>query len=438
MKTILLLAACCLTAYTYAQLPQVTCYPSSAQTATDILFVGYEKSSYKYTIPDLSLQISKSYNQFICGPASFIDNTLTFAASQMNTNSTTLSVIDLSITGQSPNPAPFNTPFAVDCITVNDSEFCFGNANNVSSITRRTGGNIVETLQLPIADTQAYLIYADPVVTGRIHVATHTCQYRGCSILQYYALSTSPSLSIARGPIALPHTVSSGCPVEPTGCGVDVLLSGTFNIKNDIVTYAWSISEDGEFKVTIVAYDARCDVLNSVRIGSTLQPIARCAAATPAPSEETAAPRNCWTCPANFVHWYDIEGMAEPEDPCACVPTPTPAPCWTCPANFVHWYDIEGMEQPADRCACVPNPSVPPSEYCWTCPAGYKHWYEIEGWPEPEDKCACFIPPTPAPCWTCPAGYIHWYDVEGMAEPEDRCACVPQQRRLNNIVKKFM
>jgi hypothetical protein len=25
-----------------------------------------------------------------------------------------------------------------------------------------------------------------------------------------------------------------------------------------------------------------------------------------------------------------------------------------------------------------------------------------------------------------------------MAEPEDRCACVPQQRRLNNIVKKFM
>jgi hypothetical protein len=34
------------------------------------------------------------------------------------------------------------------------------------------------------------------------------------------------------------------------------------------------------------------------------------------------------------------------------VPT-TLAPCWTCPAGYVHWYDVEGMTQPDDVCACV-------------------------------------------------------------------------------------
>jgi homoserine trans-succinylase len=83
--------------------------------------------------------------------------------------------------------------------------------------------------------------------------------------------------------------------------------------------------------------------------------------------------------------------MEAPEDACACVPNPaesTPEPCWTCPAGLVHWYDIEGMAQPEDRCACVaPTTSTP--EPCWTCPAGFKHWYEIEGMEAPEDKCAC-------------------------------------------------
>jgi ADP-ribose pyrophosphatase YjhB (NUDIX family) len=69
----------------------------------------------------------------------------------------------------------------------------------------------------------------------------------------------------------------------------------------------------------------------------------------------TAAPvRNCWTCPAGMVHWYDI-GFPEPEDKCACVVDPNSRNCWTCPAGYVHWYEI-GLAEPADKCACVPKP----------------------------------------------------------------------------------
>ncbi len=166
-----------------------------------------------------------------------------------------------------------------------------------------------------------------------------------------------------------------------------------------------------------------------------------CTATTQAPQPSapptTTAPPNygyCWTCPAGYIHWFDVPGMEKSADACACVPVSnaTPEPCWTCPAGHVHWYDVPGMTQPADRCACVPTPSAP--EPCWTCPAGHVHWYDIEGMAEPEDKCAC----VPEQCWTCAAGWIHWYDAGMTTAPGgDRCACVPQQRRLSSFVKKL-
>jgi hypothetical protein len=73
--------------------------------------------------------------------------------------------------------------------------------------------------------------------------------------------------------------------------------------------------------------------------------------------------------------------MAEPSDKCACVKaatttTTTRAPtslaqattrlttraptttrnCWTCYPGYVHWYDIQGMAEPSDKCACVYRP----------------------------------------------------------------------------------
>ncbi len=140
-------------------------------------------------------------------------------------------------------------------------------------------------------------------------------------------------------------------------------------------------------------------------------------AATKAALSTTApvapAPSGCWTCYPGYMHWFDL-GLPEPADKCACVKvtttttraptttTSTKAPtiktsttvapvsrnCWTCPPNFVHWYDI-GLPEPADKCACVVDPA---SRNCWTCPPNFVHWYDI-GLPEPADKCACVPKP---------------------------------------------
>jgi hypothetical protein len=127
--------------------------------------------------------------------------------------------------------------------------------------------------------------------------------------------------------------------------------------------------------------------------------------------------------------------MAEPSDKCACVLAPTTRPpttvttrppttlaatkaattvaptrnCWTCNPGWVHWYDIPGMAEPTDKCACVLAPvttkptslaqattraaTAAPTRNCWTCSAGWVHWYDIANYPEPADKCACVRKP---------------------------------------------
>jgi hypothetical protein len=140
----------------------------------------------------------------------------------------------------------------------------------------------------------------------------------------------------------------------------------------------------------------------------------KAALSTTAPTA-APVPIGCWTCYPGYMHWFDL-GLPEPADKCACVKvaatttttraptttTSTKAPtiktsttvapvarnCWTCPPNFVHWYDI-GLPEPADKCACVVDPA---SRNCWTCPPNFVHWYDI-GLPEPADKCACVPKP---------------------------------------------
>jgi hypothetical protein len=77
------------------------------------------------------------------------------------------------------------------------------------------------------------------------------------------------------------------------------------------------------------------------------------------------SPSNCWTCPANYMHWYDAgSGYSSPPggDQCACVVRPGGSPnCWTCPANYIHWYDPGSGYTTApggDQCACVRAPSA--------------------------------------------------------------------------------
>jgi cathepsin B len=136
----------------------------------------------------------------------------------------------------------------------------------------------------------------------------------------------------------------------------------------------------------------------------------------------TAAP--CWTCPAGFVHWYDI-GLPEPTDRCACVPAPTTstAPTTTTAAptttTTTSAPTTTTTTAPPTTTTTTRAPTTVPN--CWTCPAGYAHWFDL-GLPEPLDKCACVAIRN---CWTCPPGLVHWYDI-GLPEPADKCACVTQ------------
>jgi hypothetical protein len=80
----------------------------------------------------------------------------------------------------------------------------------------------------------------------------------------------------------------------------------------------------------------------------------------------TAAPVSCWTCPANYMHWYDAGSgytAAPGGDQCACVVKPggSPVSCWTCPAGYMHWYDAGSGYTSApggDQCACVRRPTA--------------------------------------------------------------------------------
>jgi hypothetical protein len=181
--------------------------------------------------------------------------------------------------------------------------------------------------------------------------------------------------------------------------------------------------------------------------------------------------RNCWTCPADQIHWFQAGLATAPGgDRCACVPysgTPTtsttaPGPsttasptsydtrgCWTCPAGQIHWFQAGLATAPGgDRCACVPYSGSPttttrapgssttaaPSP-CWTCPAGQIHWFDAGMASAPGgDRCACVqggaapspnTPSTTSSCWTCPSGWKHWYEL-GMSAPGngDRCQCI--------------
>ncbi len=338
MLLMLLLAAVMSIAFVAAD--DIVCYPTAVQSAADLLFVSFQSSAYKYTIPDLSLQITKSYNQYLCVPGSLANNVLTFAGNQENTNSTNLSVVDLSISSQSDQPAPIPNSYSQTCVTIGTDDYCFDYSNDRAAIARKTGGQVAETMVLPIADTTAYVVIADPDVAGRIHVATYSCRYRGCTQLEYYAIATNP-LSIVSGPIALPGTLAKfGCPTPPNQCFSDVLLTGTFDARNDIVSYAYSNGANNEFKVYLVTVDARCEgAVKSVLLGSTLQPVARCQ--TPAVATSTSAPSSEVTTGPSTV------APSHPTD------------CWTCPSGMLHYWEITGASA-EDRCTCYPSDYVPP------------------------------------------------------------------------------
>ncbi len=81
-------------------------------------------------------------------------------------------------------------------------------------------------------------------------------------------------------------------------------------------------------------------------------------------------------------------------------PTSTPSrpDCWTCPPNYVHWWET-GMDDSdnGEICQCV-KPSEIDDHGCRYCPAGFIHHYD-DPVPQGVNRCECYedpnyVPPT--------------------------------------------
>ncbi|KAL0486189.1 hypothetical protein AKO1_001816 [Acrasis kona] len=264
----------------------VVCTPVQVVNSNN-LYAANNNTLYKYTIPDLSLQL-KSSGELLCQPGSQQGDNVVFAQNLQNTNSISYTTSGLVPT-KSNIPAPYTTPYYVEfgggSVTDGDDKYTY--SNGVLTHTRKDV--VVESLDLKTTDNVAAYISLDKDVSNRIHLATRTSQGRGGSELTYYTIIKSP-LALVRCGVKLPGTVLSGCPVQANMCAVPVTLD--FKIQNDIVTYLWSIvKENNDFQVTAVSYDAKCNVLNSVPLGSTLEPVARCAnVVAPGCGATTSAP----------------------------------------------------------------------------------------------------------------------------------------------------
>jgi hypothetical protein len=284
MKTILLATLLLATAIT-ADTITVPCAPT-AVAGTNSFFIAYLSDAYKYSLPDLNLQLHKSYNQQLCPPSSFSGSDLVFAGDQLNDNSTKLSSSDLSIIAQSDSPAP-NPGLPYECKTIGSDQYCLYYDTGLSYIQRKNGDNVVESIKLPKNDTSAYYLDIDADIPSRLNLITVTSFGRGSTTMTYFGLNINP-LTVVYGPKELPNTQGNGCPLPPQQCDVSVVLQ--ISVRNDIVSYIWSILEDNIFKVNVQSYDARCDIIRNVPLADSLAASSRCETGSSSAAPSTGVP----------------------------------------------------------------------------------------------------------------------------------------------------
>ncbi|KAL0484742.1 hypothetical protein AKO1_011638 [Acrasis kona] len=253
----------------------IACYPTGVvNNATFYIF--YSSNAYKYSIPTLNLEQNQTYNQLLCAPVSYFGNdTIVAAGDRANTNSTYISTDDLSIAGQNDTSAPYQYTFPTQCISNGTDEWCY-NLNFTTTQVSITHTNYTDVIYLPINATNVVVWNFDSTNSNETntiaYIATTTSAYRSSSDYTIYQVDLTNS-SIVAGPIALNYTRSSGCPVQPSGCGVPVLLY--FNADYNAAVYIWSIAEGGfqneqfNFTVTVESYDFKCGNYYSVRLGES-------------------------------------------------------------------------------------------------------------------------------------------------------------------------
>jgi hypothetical protein len=109
-------------------------------------------------------------------------------------------------------------------------------------------GDVVATVNIAASNYAYNLLLIDPYVPNTLHITTWGCM-RGCTN-QVYNKIDMDDLSIVAGPITLPNSAISGCPVEPTGCAVFDIQFTT--AANDYVIYGYRYDQNLTYYVSAV------------------------------------------------------------------------------------------------------------------------------------------------------------------------------------------
>jgi hypothetical protein len=290
MKLVLTVAL--IASLVFARQQEITSFPTGV-VDTDNYYVVFQNNAYKYSLPNLNLVKSATYDVNLNQPGTLDSGLLTFATSNENSASTTIKASDLTVSSKQNTPAPAgDTPYYVfyanDCVTSGGDQYCWAN----NQITRKNGDNTVSVITIEGNGTKVGYFRADSSISGRLSLATQSCQYRGCSNLVYYRLDANPLAEVGTG-VELPNTGSSGCPVQPDQCAVPVILD--FHILNDVATWTWSISNNGVYEVHVESYDASTGQFSHALLPAN--------APTLAPAPSTAQPtihQGSTSAPASF------------------------------------------------------------------------------------------------------------------------------------------
>ncbi|KAL0487673.1 RING finger protein [Acrasis kona] len=268
MKVLVILVCSMMVCIVNAQ----SCLPFSMQ-GSSALYSAFGSSVYKYSLPDLNVELQKTFPFEVCPPGKMNDDTFVVSTKVDDFKSSELSTSDLSLVSQSADSAPagdypYFFKYGSGCVVKGSDKYCFNydSPSQLSSVQHISNGYSEEILRLPKNDSSAAYISFDSEVDGRIHLATQTCNKKGCSVMTYYKLSTNP-ISISSGPVQLSNTENNNCATHPLLCQVSVLLD--FHAQNDMVTYIWSKSNDNVSKVTVQNYDAKCNLMYTTELGQS-------------------------------------------------------------------------------------------------------------------------------------------------------------------------
>ncbi|PRP79743.1 hypothetical protein PROFUN_12677 [Planoprotostelium fungivorum] len=254
-----------------------TFYEASTRDDNKYYFVGFGPYLYTFALPSLDLvntifQAGKTFS----APASFDGRFANYGDGTSGTNGfptgsykeDTFNNFALTYLPNTPPPADpdvFAAPTTVTDAAGNSYTFNSGDATTKATVTKTSpSGTLLATATLAsphLANGQySTLLRAFSLQGSTLYLVAAQGAGRGTFDYDYYSFAAS-DLTILEGPVSLPNSYLSGCPVAPRGCGVAVVEKLT--VINGLVVYTYSNATfngvgPGPFQIYVVSYSAQC------------------------------------------------------------------------------------------------------------------------------------------------------------------------------------